>query len=246
MNTNPAVTLTIALLSLITAVSAVAQQNIDELKQRVLAQAQSLSPDDYAFTRTVRSETTLGRKTQKKVVVEKFDPTQPADARWTLVSIDGAPPSTAALKRYRKEATKRRMVPGYHRLANYFGTPAKASNEPGAKAVFRFASLPKGAVSILNNDFSRRASAEVLVSEANGEPLAEQVRFTVKPPRRMQLLFKVNPFETIARYRIGPEGKPFLVESTSEMTGTLLGLRGAMRNTMIYSDYQAVRISPQS
>jgi hypothetical protein len=246
MNTNPAVTGIIALLSFLTAVGAVAQPNNDDLKQRVLAQARSLNPDDYAFTRTVRSETTLGRKTQKKVIVEKFDPTQPADARWTLVSVNGAPPSTRELKRYRKEATKRHIVPGYHRLANYFGAPAKASKEPGDKAVFRFAALPKGAVSILNNDFSRHASAEVLVSEANGEPFAEQARVTVKPMRRAQLFFKVNPFETIARYRIGPEGKPFLVESTSEMTGSLLGLKGVMRNAMTYSDYQAVRISPRS
>jgi hypothetical protein len=36
------------------------QQNADELKQRVLAQAQSLSPDDYAFTRTIHSMMPMG------------------------------------------------------------------------------------------------------------------------------------------------------------------------------------------
>jgi hypothetical protein len=172
----------IALLSLGAAATSVAQQSNDGLKQRILAQAQSLSPDDYAFTRTIRSETVSGGKTEKKVTVEKFDPAKPADARWTLVSIDGAPPSADALASHQKEASKRRIVPGYHRLTNYFGSPATAT-EAGGKTVFRLASLPKGAISILDTDVSQNASAEASVTDANGTPFVEQVRFTVKPMR---------------------------------------------------------------
>ena len=89
----------IALLCFGSAATAPAQHNQDELKQRVLAQAQSVSPDDYAFTRTVRSEQTSNGKTEQKVTVEKFDPTKPADARWTLVSVDGAAPSSRRVER---------------------------------------------------------------------------------------------------------------------------------------------------
>ena len=119
MNTNHATTI-IALLCLGSAASGFAQQNNDELKQRVLAQAQSVSADDYAFTRTTRSEATIIGKTVKSVSIEEFDPTKPADARWTLVSVDGAPPSASKLKKYRKEAAKRRVVPGYHRIAELY------------------------------------------------------------------------------------------------------------------------------
>jgi outer membrane lipoprotein-sorting protein len=94
----------IALLCLGSAVHVGAQQNTDELKQRILAQAQSMSADDYAFTRTIRSETNSKGKTEKKVLIEKFDPTKPADARWTLVSINGAPPTAEQLKSHAKEA----------------------------------------------------------------------------------------------------------------------------------------------
>ena len=219
--------------------TATAQQNHDALKQRVLAQAQSFSPDDYAFTRTIRSETASNGKTEKKVTIEKFDPTKPADARWSLVSIDGAPPSAEELKGHRKEAAKRRIVPGYHRVAAYFGAPATAS-ESGGKTVFRFASLPKGAISILDTDVSHNATAEASVSEAGGVPFAEEVRFTVRP-MRVKLLMKIDQFETVARYRIGPGGRPLLTESTSEMAGSGLGREGTMRNTTTYSDYRAVR-----
>ncbi len=54
MNITHPITI-IAVLSLASAASGLAQQNQDKLKQRVLAQAKSVSPDDYAFTRTVRS-----------------------------------------------------------------------------------------------------------------------------------------------------------------------------------------------
>ena len=217
----------------------VAQQNHDELKQRVLAQAQSLSPDDYAFTRKIRSETTSSGKTEKKVTIEKFDPTKSPDARWTLVSVDGAAPSAEQLKTHQKESARRRVVPGYHRVAAYLGSPATAT-ESGGKTVFRFASLPKGSVSLLESDVSHNAAAEAVVGETDGAPFVEQVRFTLKP-MRIKLLMKIERFHTESRYRIGPGGKPFLMESSSEMSGSGMGREGTMRNTTTYSDYRAVR-----
>jgi hypothetical protein len=58
---------------------------------------------------------------------------------------------------------------------------------------------------------------------------------------RVKLLMKIDRFETTARYRFGPGGKPFLMESTSDMSGSGMGREGTMRNTTTYSDYRAVR-----
>jgi len=240
MNT-PKTSTTIALLCLGSVVTALAQQNDDELKQRVLAQAQNLSPDDYAFTRTIQSEATFIGKTAKAVSIEKFDPTKPADARWTLVSVDGAPPSAAELRKYREEAAKRRVVPGYHRIANYFGAPATISSEAGGKRVLRFASLPKGSVSIKETDLSHLATAEASVAEADGRPFVEQVSFILQPKRA----HIIDQYETTFRYRIGAEGKPFLIATTSDLLGSGLGLEATMHTTTTYSDYQAVRNSPR-
>ena len=230
---------TAALLCLGIATTAVGQQNDEQLKQRVLAQAQSMSGEDHAFTRTIRSETNMGGKAEKKVLVEKFDPAKPADARWKLVSVNGAPPSADELNRHQKEASKRRIVPGYHRVGAYFGAPATASSE-GGRTVFRFPTLPKGAVSLLETDVSHNARAEAVVTEGNGTPFVEQVRFTLKP-MRVKLLMKVDRFETMARYRIGPGGRPFLMETTSDMSGSGMGREGTMRNTTTYSDYRPAR-----
>lgn len=238
MNINRQLTI-IAALVIAVASTALTQQNQADLKQRVLTQAQAVGADDYAFTRTVRSEQTSNGKTEQKVNIEKFDPTKPADLRWTLVSVDGAPPSADALSKYRKESAKRR-VPGYFRLANYFAAPMTTATDSRGRTVFRFASLPKDSVLVFNSDVSQNTSAEASLGEANGVPFVEQVHLTVKP-MRLKLLMKLEHFESTNRYRIGPDGKPILIEQTSDMSGSGMGQEGKAHTVVTYSDYRAVK-----
>jgi hypothetical protein len=218
--------------------TALAQQRPDELKQRVLAQSQGLSPDDYAFTRTIRSEQTSNGKTEKKVTIDKFDPAKPAEAKWTLVSVDGAPPTADALNRFRTDAAKRR-VSGYYRLAGYFGSPATASTDSRGRTVFHFASLPKDTVKVMDSDVSQNASADASVSEANGVSFVEQLRVSVRP-MRIKLIARLNSYEYTARYRIGADEKPILIEQTSDMSGSGMGQEGKVHTVVTYSDYRAV------
>jgi hypothetical protein len=221
---------------------AFAQNQSDELKQRILTQAQSVSPDDYAFTRTIRTHQTSNGKTEKKVTMERFDPTKPTEARWTLVSVDNAPPSADALKEFQSETAKRR-VPGYHRLAGYFGTPATATTDSHGRTMFHFNALPKESVRVLDTDVSQNAIVDAAVNETNGTPFVEQVHFSVRP-MRIKLLMKLNSYESTARYRIGPEGKPLLMEQTSDMSGSGMGRQGASHTVVTYSDYHAAGRKP--
>lgn len=218
--------------------AALAQENADALKQRILAQAQSMSADDYAFTRTVRTDAIAGGNTERTVNVEKYDPTKPAAARWTLVSVNGAAPSAEALKKFQKEAPKRR-IPGYHRLAKYVGTKATTVRDEQGRTVLRYSSLPKDSVIVMDSDVSHNAVADVVVNDGNGERFAEQVRLSVKP-MRLKLVMKLNSMESTVRYRLGPEGKPLLVEQTSTMSGSGLGQQGEMRTVASYADYRPV------
>jgi hypothetical protein len=214
------------------------QNKPDELKQRILAQAQSVSPESYAFTRTVKSVQTSNGKTEQHINIDKYDPTKAGDTKWTLVSVDGAPPSADMLSRYQKETPKRR-VPGYYRLAKYFGTTSAVSTDAKGRTVFHFNSLPKDTAVVLDSDVSSNTSADVSVSDANGTAFAEQVHLTVKPTR-IKLIMKLDSYESTARYRIGPEGKPILVESVADMSGSGMGQEGKVHTVVTYSDYRAV------
>jgi len=218
-----------------------AQPRLDDVQRRVLAMAQSMSPEDYAFTRTSTSDSVSGGKTERRVTVERFDPVKPAEERWTLVSVNGAPPAEVDLQRYRSGTVKRR-VPGYSRLAGYFGTPATVSTDANGRKVFRFAALPKGTVVVMDSDVSSDAAADASVTESGGVPFVEEVRITVKPTR-IKLVAKLEKYEAIGRYRLGPEGKPLLVEQVSDVAGSGLGQDAKVHTVTTYSDYRAVRNS---
>jgi len=218
---------------------ALAQQDPDDLKLRILSQAKSVGADDYAFTRTVRSEPVANGRRETTIAVDKYDPTKRGEARWTLVSVDGAPPSAEALRKYRKE-TPRRRVPGYHRLANYFGGQVTSATDSGGRTVFRFSSLPKESVVVFNADLSHNTTAEAAVGEANGVPFVEQVRLSIKPTRIL-LVMKLQHYESTSRFRMGPDGKPVLVEQVADMTGYGLGQEGRLHQVITYSDYRAVK-----
>ena len=218
---------------------AVADNKPDELKQRVLTQAHSAGPDDYAFTRTVRSESTANGKTEQHVNVEKFDPAKSGDARWTLVSVDGAPPVADVLSRYQRDSSKRR-VPGYYRLAKYVGSASTASTDSRGRTVFHFNSLPKDSAVVMDSDVSANTSADVSIAEANGAPFAEHVHLTVRP-MRLKLIMKLDRYESSARYRIGPEGKPILVEHIADMSGSGMGQEGKVHTVATYTDYRAIK-----
>lgn len=230
----------IPLLCLVPVSPVLAQPNQDELKKRILVQAQSMGPDDYAFTRTVRTEQISGGKKEKKVMVDKFDPNKSLETRWTLVSVDGSSPSADAQAAYHKGAMKRRVVPGYHRLAGYFGAPSTSTTDSTGRTAFRFASLPKEAVTVFDTDVSQSASAEASVSGASESPFIEEVRITLKP-MRLKLIMKLQRYESTARYRVGPEGKPLLMEQTSDMVGSGMGQEGRAHNEIVYSDYRLVQ-----
>jgi hypothetical protein len=218
--------------------AAFAQNKPDELKQTILAQAQSIGADDYAFTRTIKSDGTSNGKSEQHVTIDKFDPTKSGDARWTLISRDAAPPSADALSQYKKEASKRR-VPGYYRLANYFGSPATASTDPRGRTVFHFTALPKDIVKVMDSDVSQNATADASVSEADRVPFVEQLHVIVRP-MRIKLIAKLESYEFTARYRIGPEGKPLLIEQTSDMAGSGMGQEGKVHTVVTYYDYRMV------
>ena len=58
---------------------------------------------------------------------------------------------------------------------------------------------------------------------------------------RLKLIMKLDHYESTARYKIGPDGKPLLIEHTADMSGSGMGQEGSVRNVITYSDYRAVK-----
>src|SRR5687768_13471039 len=230
----------LALVALIPPVASfAADPGADALKERLIAHARTVTPEDYAYTRTIRTESTEGNKKEERVIVDRWDPAKPHDQRWTLVSINGQPPNADQLKNYAKESPKRRAV-HYGRVAEYFGKPTTSATDAKGRTVFRLASLPKDTVVASGSDISANATGELVVETNSGTPFVDEVRFVSTTSTRVKLVAVIERFEAVNRYRMMPNGKPAPVESSSEMNGSMMGKQGIVRTKVSYSDVRAV------
>ncbi|MEP6698718.1 MAG: hypothetical protein ABJB09_03220 [Verrucomicrobiota bacterium] len=134
----PALVAFLPLVSLLAAETSDA--NADALKTRIIAHARTVTADDYAYTRTVRTESTEGDKKEGHVIVERWDPAKPFEQRWTMISIDGKSPDADQQKEYRNALPKRRQA-YYGRVAGYFAKPATSTIDARGRTIFHFASL---------------------------------------------------------------------------------------------------------
>jgi hypothetical protein len=231
--------LTLLALLPLTSSRAAEASNADALKERIIAHARTVAPEDYAYTRTIRTESTEGNKKEERVVVDRWDPAKPQDQRWTLVSINGQAPTADQLKTYGKETPKRR--PAYYgRIAEYFARPATSATDARGRPIFRLASLPKETVMVMGSDISANATGELAVNTTGTTPFIEEIRFTSSKSTRVKLIAVIERFEAMTRYRMMPDGKPVPVESTSEMNGSMMGKQGLIRTKVSYSDHRAL------
>lgn len=210
----------------------------DPLLDRIVAEARTVGPDDFAWTRTTKAEQRSGDKVETATRVERFDPSRPAGQRWTLVSVDGKPPSAEDAKDYAK-ATADAMVPNYGRVAGYFGAGAQKVTGSGGRLLFRATKLPKRAFMMNKSDLSAHARAEATVAEG-AKPFVERLDIVTTKPFRMMLVAKVEQLAATSRYKLMPDGRPVLVEQISDMRGSMMGKSGSMRTVITYSDHRPV------
>lgn len=214
-----------------------ASASADALLDRLVADARAVGPDDFAWTRTLRSEQRGGDRVEIRTVIERYDPSRAAGQRWTLVSIDGRAPTPQEIKDHAKTSAQA-MVPNYGRLAGYFGAGAQRT-EQGGRTVYRTAKLPSGALTIGKTDLSAHARAEAIVAEGP-KPFVERLEIVSMKPVRVMLVAKVDRLDATSRYKLMPDGRPVLVEQTSEMRGSMMGRHGTLRTLATFSDHRAV------
>lgn len=208
----------------------------DALQQQVLAAAKTVAAADFAFTQANSFERT---GTPAKKFVQRYDPRRGASA-WTLVKVDDRAPTAKESADSAKRSAKAK-VPTYARIAEWFGAPATRVATTPTTVTYRFASLPKGVITMGSHDASANTSVDAVVNTAGKTPYVERARFSSNAPFRMFMVAKVERFTFNATYRLMPDGRPVNEAVVTEFAGSLMGNAQTMKTRTVYSDYAAAR-----
>ena len=194
----------------------------DPLQDQLLARIRATDTSAVALVATTRIERT-GAAAQ--VIVTRYDPHAAAGQRWSIVQVDGRPATAKEAKAILKAANGA-PVPGYNRMARWFGAPATRVGERPGSVTYRWARLPAGVVKIGSHDASGDTQAEALVDTSGPVPFVRQVRFTSTTGFRMMLVAKVERYVFTSGYALLPDGRAFPAGQDAEIAGAMMGKAG--------------------
>jgi hypothetical protein len=201
----------------------------DPLLDKVIAGARAVTPTTIAFERTARTTSKDDKGNgETRVRVDRWD-----GAQLTPVSIDGKPPTPAQLAEIQK-ATAGRPVPGYHRVADFLKNGAVRVPDPQGRTVYRVTGLPKGTVNI-GKDISANLVGEAVVDTSGPQPYVSRLRVYLPKPLSFFMVAKLDAYEQINEYRLGPGGKPSLFKALQSMSGAQFGKSGSTRTEATYN-----------
>lgn len=201
----------------------------DPVLEQVLAGARAVPVASTSFERTQRSISTEGGGApETRTRVDRWNGKQ-----LTLVSINGKPPTPKEVEEYRK-ASAGRPVPGYYRIASFFGTGARRVPDAKGRVIYRVDKLPKGSINI-GRDISANLTAEAIVDTSGPKPFVSRMRIMLPKPLSFFMVAKLDRFEADSDYRLGPDGRPVLVHQQQILSGAQMGTSGT---TSTESHYQ--------
>ena len=195
------------------------------LRDRIVADAAAVAP--VPFVRTFTATQSGGGEKESHVRVDRWD-----GKAWTLVSLDGKPPSADDAAKAAKSFGAQKP-PGYHRLATLLAKAVPATDARG-RTVLRVATLAPESFFTSGKDVSEHFTAEAVVTEG-ARPYVEQLRLTAREPFRLMLVAKVETFVTVSDYARDAGGTPRLVRQVADINGSMLGRSGLQHTETVYN-----------
>lgn len=183
----------------------------DAWLEAVRAEAARMGPT--AFERTSETTDRSGGVVRR---VERFMPTgSGGQGAWTLVAVDGRPPTADERRRHAKEVAGL-PPPGYWRLATILRGRVTLVRDAQGRTVHRIRPLPEGSIRTARGDISADVAADARIELVAGQPTVTSLRVFAPAPFSLMGVARMNRFEAQSRYERGPDGRPLLVEQASE------------------------------
>jgi hypothetical protein len=201
----------------------------DPILSRIIADARAVPPASIAYERqshTISQEKGGERGSSNRV--DRWD-----GRSFTLVSVDGKPPTAKEAEAFRKAAASR-PIPGYHRLADLFAKGAVRLDDPQGRIVYRIAGLPKGTMTI-GKDVSANVVGEFFVDNSGPQPYVTRARMVLAKPVSFFMVAKLDSLEVTNEYKLDAKGRPYLARVVQAMSGAQFGKQGSTRSEITYT-----------
>ncbi len=227
---------TVCLTSLAIACSAgpLAAATPDPLRDRLIADARALAPPTMSFDRTTIAQAGTKSESETERRVDRW-----SGKAWTLVSLNGKPPSADETAKYAKQA-KDGIVPGYYRLGSFLAAATGKSSDARGRTVYHVDAMPAGSVKV-GSDVSDKMVADMTVETGDGTPYIARLHVFSREAFRIMLVAKVDSFDTVSEYARGTDGRPVLVRSINLLAGSQFGKAGTQRTEALISNVRPVR-----
>jgi hypothetical protein len=201
----------------------------DPLLDKVIAGARAVPVASIAYERSLRAVSQEnGGAAENRTATDRWDGQQ-----MTSITVNGKPATPDDVARARKAAAGR-PVSGYHRIANYLREGAKRVTDPQGRTVYRIDKLPKGSVTV-SGDRSADMVGEAVIDTSGAQPFVSRFRIFLPKPLSFFMVAKLDSYEVVNEYRLGPGGRPALVRQVQAMVGSQMGKAGQTRTEITYT-----------
>jgi hypothetical protein len=206
-----------------------AASSTDPLRDRLIADAQAVSPATLDFDRSTSLVRKGGGTLTNMSMVERWD-----GNGWTLVSRNGRTP-TPTQKRDAEKLAAAVPVPGYHRIATMLATATEARQDAQGRTVLTIPVLPANSVRTDTGDISSHLKAEAFVATRGGKPFVESLHVTARETFKLNALIKVKSFDMVSTYAIDSNGRPRLAGQTANSVGSVFGIIGGESSQVTFT-----------
>jgi hypothetical protein len=199
----------------------------DPLLQKLIAGAKAVPASSIRFERVSKNS---GREkdgpVETEVRVDRWDGRQ-----MTRISINGRPATADEVEKARKASSS---VPGYHRVAEFLAGGARRTAEAPGQLTYHLDRLPKGSIA-MGGDRSDKFAGDVTVDTSGAQPFVSRMHFYAPKPFSIMFVAKVDRFDVVNDYRLGPDGRPMLVRQVQSISGAQFGKVGETRTESTFT-----------
>jgi len=211
---------------LLVAARSPAPSGFDDLLKQLHTESKRVNETTFGFER-VTEAIQDGKRTLR---VDRYDPN--AARKWTLVSMDGRPPTRDELQKYDKGLADWK-VPNYGRVAELI-----ENTKPSRIAPDRYGldDLPPEILDKRARIFASHVSTELKVGGPPGEPYVTESQVFAPKPFRVMVVARIDKFVAISRYAPGPDGRPRIRSQEVDLKLTIMAAPRRVQSRMTYRD----------